>query len=145
MPTTQQLQDFINQFDIKKMEQEGIFGIYQYGDGPEGSYIRANKAGLQLYAIELLKGAIAMDEKTKSNETDRIPMYANENWMDFDSTIVIDYIEPVDKIEDYPSQPNSKLSVKDTLIPYGCGIIVIISIIALLVGFVSIAKWIFNY
>ncbi|MDI9309757.1 MAG: hypothetical protein QM535_06045 [Limnohabitans sp.] len=127
------------------MEQEGIFGIYQYGDGPEGSYIRANKEGLQLYAIELLKGAIAMDEKTKFNETNAIPMCDNGNWMDLNSTIVIGYIESVDKIEGYPSQPNSKLSVKDTLIPYGCGIIVIISIIALIVGFVSIVKWIFNY
>lgn len=144
MQTTQQLKDFINQFDINKLEQEGVFGIYQYGGGSNESYIRSNKAGLQLYAIELLKGAIAMDEKTKSNETDIIPMCANENWMDLDSTIVIDYIEPVNKNEVYPFQSNSKPSLKDTLIPYGCGIIVIISIIALLVGFVSIAKWIFN-
>ena len=145
MPTTQQLQDFISQFDINKLKQEGIFGIYQYGGGPDESYIRANTEGVQLYAIELLKGAIAMEKSLPSLEKNIISLDFDENWMDTDSTIVIDYIEPVDKIEDYPSQPNSKLSVKDTLIPYGCGIIVIISIIALLVGFVSIAKWIFNY
>lgn len=139
-----QIEEFINQFDVSQLKKDGIFGIYQYGGGPDESYIRANKAGVQLYAIELLKVTIVIEETLLNSTENTISLNIDENWMDMDSTIFIDYIEAIDKQAVFPPQTNIKSSIKDKLIPYGCGITIFILVTALIVGFVTIFEWIFN-
>ena len=57
MFTKEDLQNIIDQFDEEELKRQGIFGISQYGGGSDESFIRANKEGLELFALELLKSA----------------------------------------------------------------------------------------
>ena len=55
--TNEKLQNIIAQFDEKELKEKALFGILQYGGGPDESFIKANKEGLELFALELLKSA----------------------------------------------------------------------------------------
>jgi hypothetical protein len=55
--TKEELQKIIELFDEEDLKRQGIFGISQYGSGSDESYIRANKEGLELFALALLKAA----------------------------------------------------------------------------------------
>ncbi|MFN3760661.1 MAG: hypothetical protein ACK4SF_15735 [Algoriphagus aquaeductus] len=57
MLTKEDLQKIIDQFDEDELERQGIFGISQYGGGSDESFVRANKEGLVLFPLELLKSA----------------------------------------------------------------------------------------
>ena len=54
MLTKEELQKIIDQFDEDELKRQGIFGISQYGGGSDESFIRANKKGLELFALQLL-------------------------------------------------------------------------------------------
>lgn len=50
--TKEDLQTIIDQFDEADLKQQGVFGISQYGGGSDESFIRANKQGLELFAVQ---------------------------------------------------------------------------------------------
>jgi len=85
----QQIQELINQFDTEKLKENAYFGIF---DEAEYSYIKANKEGLLLYAMNLIVASKNIDSITNESKDKTVPFERFANWIDEDSPIVIDYI-----------------------------------------------------
>lgn len=43
-------------------KETALFEIYQYGGGPDESFVKADEAGLQLFAIEPLKASLKPEQ-----------------------------------------------------------------------------------
>jgi hypothetical protein len=126
--TKEELQKIIDSFDEETLKKQGIFGISEYGDGSDESFIRANKQGLELFALELLKSARDSEMILSSKEQNIITLNYEEDWIDENSDTLIQYIEPI--------ADNQKMS-------FGCSITVIILIISIITGFRTIIDWLF--
>ena len=55
-------------------EDDATFGIFQYGGGADESYIKADKQGLRLFALELLMAAQKSNEILHDKEKSIIPI-----------------------------------------------------------------------
>ncbi len=143
MLTKEELQKIIEQFDEDELKKQGIFGIFQYGDGSGESCIRANREGLELFALKLLKSARETEVTLADTEKTVIPFDYDENWIDENSDTLIQYVEPIADKQKLKPKSEYKTTITDKLLPYGCGLIAIILVIAVLVGLVTLFKWIF--
>ena len=121
---------------------EASFGIFQYGGGTDECYIKANKDGLQLYALELLMAAQKMEDGFGDPERKIIPISYQDNWIDEDSDVLLQYIDPVRNKTGAPVL-EQKSSLSDKLISGGCFLLFVFIVLSVLVGAVSILKWIF--
>jgi hypothetical protein len=53
------LQEIIIELEKRNKKEDAYFGFYQHNEGQsESCYIKGNKEGLELYAIELLKASL---------------------------------------------------------------------------------------
>ena len=142
--TTEKLQNIINQFDENDLKQKGVFGVFQYGGGSDESFIKANKEGLELFAIQLLKASTEIDTILTDKEKNIITLDYDENWIHQNSDTFLQYIEPTtDEQINYPKYEH-KTTFADKILPYGCGFLLIIIVISILVGLGTIIKWISN-
>mgnify|MGYP001164250915 FL=1 len=143
MLTKEELQNIIDQFDEEDLKRHGIFGISQYGGGSDESFIRANKEGLELFALELLKSARDTEAILSDTEKRLIPLDYDENWVDENSDTFIQYVEPIADKQKLRPKSENKSTFKGKLMPYGCGLVAMILVVALIVGLVTLVKWIF--
>lgn len=143
MLTKEELQKIIDQFDEVELKRQGIFGISQYGGGSDESFIRANKEGLELFALELLKSARETDNVLSDPEKNIIPFDYDEDWVDENSDTFIQYIKPIADKQKLKPKSDYKSTFVDKLMPFGCGLIVVILIISVVVGLVTLFKWLF--
>ena len=142
--TNEELYSIIEKFDENDLKSKAIFGIFQYGGGADESYIKANKEGLELFALELLKSAKETDTILADKEKNIIPLNWDENWIDDECDTIVQYIKPIsDKQAQYPIE-DYKQTIIDKLMPIGCGLIMIFLGITLLVGIGTIFNWVFN-
>ena len=144
MLTKEELQKIIDQFDEEELKRLGIFGILQYGGGSDESFIRANKEGLEIFALELLKSARDTEATLADSEKKLITNFNyDEEWIDENSDTFINYIEPI--ADKQKSKPKSEYesTFADKLIPFGCVLVAIFLVISFLVGLVTIFKWVF--
>jgi len=143
MPTKEELQKIIEQFNENELKQQGVFSILQYGGGSDESFIRANKEGLELFALELLKSARDSENVLTNPDNNSILLDPEAEWVDQDSNTFLQYIELIaDKQNLYPIT-NNKPSIMGILLPFGCGIIIIILLISTVVGIITVFNWIF--
>lgn len=131
----------MNGLDENLLKDHGIFGIYQYGGGPNESSIKANKEGLQLFALELLRASGKFNQDTTDNEEKTFSLDYDGNWLDPDSEIHIDFIELTSKMQTAISS-EKKETFADKLIPYGCGAVLILIGISTLMGLSQILDFI---
>lgn len=143
MLTKEELQKIIDQFDEVELKQQGILGISQYGGGSDENFVRANKEGLELFALELLKSAQEIESVLSDPEKNIIPFEYEEDWVDENSDIFIQYIEPIADKQKLKPKSEYKSTFLDKLMPLGCGLIAIILLISVVVGLVTIINWIF--
>ncbi len=144
MLTKEELQKIIDQFDELELKRQGIFGISQYGGGPDESFIRANKEGLELFALQLLKAAKDLEETIANPEKNVIINFGyDEEWIDENGDTFIHYIEPIADKQKITPKPEHKSTFVDKLMPYGCGLLAIILVISFVVGVVAVFKWLF--
>jgi hypothetical protein len=132
----------IEQLRLYIREDDATFGIYQYGGGTDECYIKANKEGLRLYALELLIAAQKAEEVFEDSKQNIIPISYLENWIDQDSHVFLQYIDPVRKRAITPST-EAKSTIKDNLTTGGCLLFLIFILLAVIVGAATIFKWIF--
>jgi hypothetical protein len=132
----------IEQLRLYIREDDATFGIYQYGGGTDECYIKANKEGLRLYALELLIAAQKAEEVFEDPKQNIIPISYLENWIDQDSQVFLQYIDPVRKRSESPFT-EAKSTIKDNLTTGGCLLFLIFILLAVIVGAASIFKWIF--
>lgn len=140
--TKEELQKIIDQFDEEELKKHGIFSIRQYGGGSDESYIKANKEGLELFALELLKSSRDAESVILNPEKNIIPLNYEESWMDEFGDTCIQYIEPIKRKQELKSKKHQQ-TFFDRLIPAGCIITIILIGIAAIIGLVTISNWLF--
>ncbi|SRR5690606_6298122 len=140
--TKEELQKIIDSFDEETLKKQGIFGISEYGDGSDESFIRANKQGLELFALELLKSARDSEMILSSKEQNIITLNYEEDWIDENSDTLIQYIEPIADNQKLKSKTKKNKFIYQVM-SFGCSITVIILIISIITGFRTIIDWLF--
>jgi hypothetical protein len=141
--TKEELQRIIDQFQEEDLRQQGVFGIFQYGGGSDESFIRANKEGLELFALELLKSARDSEAIITDTQKKSIALDYDDNWIDENSDTFIQYVEPIAEKQQLELKTESISKIKHKLISYGCGIVAIILLVSVVVGLVTLFKWLF--
>jgi hypothetical protein len=142
MLSKEALQNIIDQFDEDELKRRAIFGISSI-DGASECSIRANKEGLEIFALELLKSARESDEVLSASGEKIIWLDRYADWLDENSDIVINYIEPIGDNQKLQPKTVHKKKLIDKVLPYGCGCIGAFLLISLLVGLISIFEWLF--
>ncbi|MDR6967851.1 hypothetical protein J2X31_001865 [Flavobacterium arsenatis] len=136
--TKEELQKIIDQFHEEVLREEAIFGIFQYGGASDESHVKANKEGIELFALKLLKASRDLDD----NSTLSIP-FDDENWLDENSDTFIHYIQFTTEKKKAKTEDSYKETFVDKLIPFGCLSIVVAILLTTIIGFLTIFKWIF--
>lgn len=143
MLTKEELQKIIDQFDEDELKKQGIFGISQYGVGSDESFIRANKEGLELFALQLLKSAIETEDILSDKEKNIIPLDYDEDWVDENSDTYLQYVEPIADKQKLNPKSEYKSTFSDKLMPYGCGLVLLILLVSVIIGFSTLLNWLF--
>ena len=137
----EELNRIIELLENSNSKEEAYFAIQEYGGGPNESFIKANKDGLELYAAQLLKASLNSDEIINDEIKNLIPLEYEEGWVE--GEIFIHYVEPIDGKEIDNEKEKYKETFIDKLIPIGCITILLVIIVSAIVGVVSIFKWLF--
>ena len=61
--TNSEIQEFISSIHQRNSIDQAYIGFFQYGGGPDESFIKANRQGLELYAAQLLSAGIEIDKR----------------------------------------------------------------------------------
>ena len=141
--THNEFQAFLAKLEAEVSKDNASFGIYQYGGGADESYIRANKDGLKLFALELLKGAAQADDTIPTEEKNIIPLPYDDKWVDEQSDIFIQYVKPINEGLEEINKTNYKEGFVEKLVPVGCFIALAIILLAIIVGLWTLLKWAF--
>ncbi|MFT3703923.1 MAG: hypothetical protein QM802_16275 [Agriterribacter sp.] len=141
--TQDELQNIITKLESQIAKDNATFGIFQYGGDSDESYIQADKNGLNLFALELLKAAHNAGKTSNSKEEGIIPISFQENWFDEKSETIIHYVEIVKERNIRIGRKGDKESIAEKLLPYGCLIGLALIIVAFFVGLWTLVKWIF--
>ena len=141
--TEEELQKIIDQFDEEMLKRQGIFSILQYGGGSDESFIKANKEGLEMFALELLKSSRDAENVIADKKKNIIPLNYDESWIDEFGDTFIQYIEPIKEKQEFKSKKDYKQTILDKLVPLGCITAIIVIIISTIVGLITITDWIF--
>jgi hypothetical protein len=141
--TKEQLKDFFSKLESENSKDIALFEINQYGGGPDESFVKANKEGLQLFALELLKASLRAEELATATEKKVIHFEYEE--MLANSDIGIHYIEPtLEKRKNDERNPTPKEDTwKDKLTKAGCITVALLLIIATGVGLIEMVRWLF--
>lgn len=137
----EELINLLKNLDEDSLKELGIFGIYQYGGGPDESSIKANKEGLQLFALELLRASGKFD-KGITDEEKLFSLDYHGNWLDKDSEIYIDFIEPTSKLRKAITEEKENLN--DKLISYGFVALFILIGFSALLGLIQILDFVIS-
>lgn len=130
----EELHVIIKKLEANNSKEQAYFEV-SYDDGEEnGTYIKANKEGLQLFANELLKVSLNFEEILDRKEKTTLIDDAND-WLK--GLAFFNYIEI---ISEKPKE-NEVEEIKDTwqnkAVNYGCFAILIFAVIIFIVGLVS--------
>ena len=135
-----ELGKIIEKIKSENSKENAFFGIY-YLNNEEDYVIKANKSGLELFAIELLEASNKFDEIIEDKEKTIIPFNPNEKWIIGD--VLISYIEPYFENRIDVKEKVYIQSWKETLIKYCfCGILILL-ILFFVVGLKTVFNWFF--
>lgn len=133
------IQKIISELEVANSEDDAHFAIYQYGGGPEESFIKANKSGLELFAADILKASRDFNEVLEDEKKPVIPLNYEAEWID--GMIYLQYVEPSNDPREKTQNDLKNTPVKDKLIGIGCGLVLIIIVVALIVGLTEMVYW----
>ena len=129
--TDDEIKDIIFKIEEHSSDREVRFGYYNAGHEKK---IKANKAGLILYASVLLKAGL------NYNKANRNVISVDDHWTDENADYFFDCVEKTDELEII--EP-----VEDTsggaLIGLGCLIVAVLLVTCLITGVISIFQWLF--
>lgn len=124
-----ELRDFVDYLKSKNDREKAYFGIFQYGGGPDESFIKANKEGVLQFVQDLLEAYSTIEEKRNNvGKADNATSTLNyeEDWVDGDSSVLLQYLELTQHASSAKVEDDRKPSLSDKLVPIGCITIVII-------------------
>ena len=133
--TDEQIGVLINELRSKKNYNEAYIGYFQYGGGPDESYIKANRQGLELHAAELL--AAALETETEFEIGKQKTFGLDEGISDEESDFGFNYIElKKEKRNDIKAYSEYKETWKDNAFKVGCIGIGILLVVLVIIGFI---------
>lgn len=124
-------------------EEDALFGIYNYGEGSDESYIKANKAGLELFAADILEAAAGSKAVIADPENSTIGLDSRQLWVDEKSDTLIDYVEPLAGARQSSTDSKKEIRNQQTIFKIGCLAMFVIVAICLIIGLVTIVNGIF--
>lgn len=133
----QKIQELIDQFDSEKLKENAYFGIF---DEEEYSYIKANKEGLLLYAMNLIVASKNIDSITNDSKDKTVSFERFVDWIDEESSTIIQYIEKFTGKRKVERENNNNFA-SNKLFSIGCFLLFIIFGVAFFVGLGEIIKW----
>ncbi|MGK0387680.1 MAG: hypothetical protein ACI94Y_000406 [Maribacter sp.] len=135
------LKEIIDKIESSNSTETAFMAIHQYGGGPDESFAKANKEGLELFALQFLKASRDIEEVIENPNQDVIILDYEGDWIE--GEIFIHHIEPINKDRKLIIEENYKETFLDKLIPFGCFLIIGLIVFSIIVGLATIAKWIF--
>ena len=144
--TEEEMKIVIEKLRTEKAKNDAIFGLFIYGGGPEESFIKANKSGLEIFAAKLLEASLENDSVINHKEKSIIHLEEEAEWIDKESDIYLDYIEPISRTrpQKLPEKANKTSKFKDELFQVGCVLILVFLGVAVLLGIGKMWALIFN-
>ena len=141
--TDDKLQNIITELEKRNDKSKAYFGFYQYGGGEDESCIKANRQGLELYAVELLKAGIEIENRTFENGLTEV-YGIEDDWADENADFFFDYIEFTKKLKE-PNElfPVHKETWKDQLMKVLIMTIIFLLVAFLIIGFITALGWFF--
>ncbi|MDX1938160.1 MAG: hypothetical protein SFU21_13655 [Flavihumibacter sp.] len=140
--TRNELQNIIDTLETSISFGDSSFGIFDAGQNGD-FYIKANKDGLMMLALELLKADQKSDNFLNKEEQPFIRFPEESNLINAESDICVIGIEVIKGKLTGISREKDKPSFSDKVFKFGCLSLLIIMIIAMLVGFVKLFQLIF--
>lgn len=141
--TNEEIKTFVDTLITDTTKEEAVFGIYQYGGGPDESCVKANKAGLQMFAVEMLQASINSQSIIDDKEKNIITLDYNAEWIAEDGDIYLQYIEPLKGTRKKAMPPTQTSYWKNELIKYGLAFVFLLIVACIITGIVTIVKTIF--
>jgi len=137
----EELQKIIEQLESTNSKDEAYIGIFQGGEEPHDLFVKANRQGLELYAVQLLKAS--RDSEEVINDTKRKFIYLDDNdeWIQGD--MFIQYIEPNLEKREFVKFEENKKHWFGWIFGAGCLALVLLIVISFFVGLGTIWNWIF--
>ena len=134
------LREFLDAQDKVNLREHANFGIFQYGGDIDESFIKANQAGLQMYALQLLRASAQLYGGEKP---EILPIEFDSAWIDMHSEIFLQYIE-VSEISSQPERPVYSETFGDKVRGCGCMLFIILIVLSLLSGVATILNLFFG-
>ena len=139
-----ELESIIEQLESSNSKDDAYFGLFDDGSESGEGFIKANREGLSLFAAALLKAARDVNDNTEIKEKIFYPLTSEKDWIDENSHLLINYIEPSNEPREKAEfQPYIK-SKKDKALEILVGLVVIFVIVATIIGIITIVKWLFG-
>lgn len=138
--TDEEIKIFAQKLITDKNKEDAIFGIHQYGGGSDESCIKANKAGLQMFASEILYASLQCDEIIKDEKKNIIPLDYEASWISEEGETFLQYVEPLAGTRTKPIPQPEQSQIKNDIFKYGCIIGLLFILACIIVGFVTIIK-----
>ena len=140
--TNKELDEVIAKIEHSNSSNDAYFSIEQYGGGIDECSAKANKPGLELYALQFLKASRGFEEIINDETKNIYPLDDLNNWME-DGEIFIDYIEFTNNNKEVITKENYKETFFEKLIPAFFIAIAILIISLIIIGIITTFKWIF--
>ncbi|MBI1223602.1 MAG: hypothetical protein GC192_00055 [Bacteroidetes bacterium] len=140
--TIQQLIDEIEKSELQS--RNAYLGFFNKDMKDDIGYIKANKIGLERLVLRLLRAILEFDKHLSEEKPIPVNINLHENWIDIESHFLINEIEPVHDRYTRVEHPVVEQNWYDKYVPLGCVIAVCIVLVAAIIGFISIGKWLFN-
>jgi len=138
-----ELETIIEQLESSNSKDDAYFGLFDDGSDSGEGFIKANKEGLSLFAATLLKAARDVSDNKEVKEKTIYPLTSEKEWIDENSLILINYIEPSNEPREKAEFKPYIQSKRDKALQTIIGLIVIFLITAMIIGIITIAKWLF--
>lgn len=136
-----EIAELISQLRDEKKYDEAYIGFFQYGGGPDESFIRANRQGLELLAAELLAAALETETGFEAGKEKTYGL--DQDLINDESEYGFSYVE-LKKGSRNDIKPYSEYEEtwKDKAFKIGCFAIGILIVVLLIIGFITAVKWI---
>ncbi|WP_440120875.1 hypothetical protein [Tenacibaculum sp. Ill] len=141
--TQKSIKNIISNLENNKKE-EAFFGFYNLDGDEYSTTIKANRQGLELFSAELLKASIEIENRDfKNGEIE--PYEIDISWTDLNADFYFESIELTKKIKTIEEKifPEYKETWKDKLYKCFIGGAIICLMLILIIGSITVLKWIF--
>jgi hypothetical protein len=138
--TDEEIRKLIDELRNRNKYDEAYIGFFEYGGGPDESFIKANRQGLELHAADLLEAALETDSEFGSVKSKNFGL--DEKIADEQSDFIFNYIELYkEKRNEIKPNIEYKETWKGKAYKFGCFSIGVLFVVLMIIGFITVFTW----